>query len=125
MVFNGASMDAYQASGASPLAMLEKKQRSFLGISWGEIKLLAIAGVGFFMDAYDLFIINIIYAILLGESEICAESDFPLHHPAVKLTFPPRMCCTSVVFRRVLSCRHQEHRLGSSGWCPQGICQYR
>lgn len=46
MVFNGASLDAYQASGASPLAMLEKKQRTFLGISWGEIKLLAIAGVG-------------------------------------------------------------------------------
>ncbi|CAO1629397.1 unnamed protein product [Parajaminaea phylloscopi] len=65
MVFSGASLDAYQASGASPLAMLEKKQRTFLGISWGEIKLLAIAGVGFFMDAYDLFIVNMIYAIIL------------------------------------------------------------
>lgn len=50
MVFSGASLDAYQASGASPLAMLEKKQRTFLGISWGEIKLLAIAGVGFFSE---------------------------------------------------------------------------
>ena len=28
MVFNGASLDAYQASGASPLAMLEKKLRT-------------------------------------------------------------------------------------------------
>lgn len=65
MVFTGASLDAYQASGASPLAMLEKKQRTFLGITWGEIKLLAIAGVGFFMDAYDLFIINMVYAIIL------------------------------------------------------------
>lgn len=47
----GADLDAYQASGASPLAMLERKQKTFLGLSWGEFKLLLIAGVGFFMDA--------------------------------------------------------------------------
>ncbi|CEH14754.1 Inorganic phosphate transporter [Ceraceosorus bombacis] len=61
----GNDLDAYQGASTS-LALVEKSRaRSFLGLSWGEAKLLVIAGVGFFMDAYDLFIINMIYAILL------------------------------------------------------------
>ncbi|CAO1621040.1 unnamed protein product [Sympodiomycopsis kandeliae] len=64
-MFTGSDLDAYQATASSPLAVLEKKQKTFLGVSWGEAKLLLLASVGFFMDAYDLFIINMIYATLL------------------------------------------------------------
>ena len=61
----GADLDAYQNASTS-LALIEKRRNnSFLGISWSEIKLLMIAGVGFLMDAYDLFIINMMYAIIL------------------------------------------------------------
>lgn len=61
----GADLDAYQNASTS-LALIEKRRRGgFLGISWAEVKLLTIAGVGFLMDAYDLFIINMIYAIIL------------------------------------------------------------
>lgn len=28
-------------------------------LTWPEVRLLSIAGVGFFVDAYDLFIINV------------------------------------------------------------------
>jgi PHS family inorganic phosphate transporter-like MFS transporter len=61
----GADLDAYENAHTS-LALIEKRRRSsFLGISWPEVKLLMIAGVGFFMDAYDLFIINMMYAVIL------------------------------------------------------------
>lgn len=51
----GADLDAYQNASTS-LALVEKKRRfTFLGVSWAEVKLLIIAGAGFFMDAYDLF----------------------------------------------------------------------
>lgn len=61
----GADLDAYENASTS-LALIEKRRRSsFLGISWPEVKLLMIAGVGFFMDAYDLFIINMMYAVIL------------------------------------------------------------
>ncbi|EPQ32444.1 uncharacterized protein PFL1_00640 [Pseudozyma flocculosa PF-1] len=60
----GADMDGWAGNG--DLALVErKKARTFLGVSWGEAKLLTIAGVGFLMDAWDLFIINMIYAIIL------------------------------------------------------------
>lgn len=66
MVGFGADMDAWQGAQPGSLALLEKRRsRSFLGISWAEVKLLTIAGVGFLMDAYDLFIINMIYSIIL------------------------------------------------------------
>lgn len=46
--------------------MVEKgEKKTFLGLSWGEAKLLIIAGVGFFMDAYDLFITSMLYAMVL------------------------------------------------------------
>jgi len=61
----GADLDAYQNASTS-LALIEKKRNSsFLGISWSEAKLLLIAGAGFFMDAYDLFIINMMYAVII------------------------------------------------------------
>ncbi|KAK0542984.1 hypothetical protein OC846_006332 [Tilletia horrida] len=56
----GADMDAWPAEGSSGLALVERKQRTYLGLSWGEVKLLLIAGVGYMLDAYDLFVINLI-----------------------------------------------------------------
>lgn len=54
-------MDAWAAEAGQPLALVEKRHgRSFLGLSWGEIKLLSLAGVGFFLDAFDLFVINMV-----------------------------------------------------------------
>ena len=50
----------------SPLALIERhRATTALGLTYGEMKLLALAGAGFMMDAYDLFIINLIYPILL------------------------------------------------------------
>ncbi|KDN52562.1 MFS general substrate transporter [Tilletiaria anomala UBC 951] len=50
----------------SPLALVERRRATtWLGLTFGEIKLLALAGAGFMMDSYDLFIINLIYPILL------------------------------------------------------------
>lgn len=56
----GADLDGWSGhAGDGQLALVErKKARTFLGVSWGEAKLLAIAGVGFLMDAWDLFIIK-------------------------------------------------------------------
>lgn len=49
-----------------PLALVERKMaRTWIGLTWGEIKLLALAGAGFAMDAYDLFIINMSVPVLL------------------------------------------------------------
>lgn len=78
----GNDLDAWQggneAGGQGPLALIEKKNaRSFLGLSWGELKLLTLAGVGFFLDAYDLFIINMVSAsVQQGESDFRAETLF-------------------------------------------------
>lgn len=69
MPFTGSDLDAYQAAAASPLAVLEKRQKTFLGVSWGEAKLLLLASVGFFMDAYDLFIINMIVSCSSGRED--------------------------------------------------------
>jgi PHS family inorganic phosphate transporter-like MFS transporter len=72
----GADLDAYESAHTS-LALIEKRRRaSFLGISWPEVKLLMIAGVGFFMDAYDLFIINMMYAIILDA--------YPIYNGTIK-----------------------------------------
>ncbi|PWZ03048.1 putative PHO84-inorganic phosphate permease [Testicularia cyperi] len=60
----GKDMDAWaHDTGLSLVERNEKKSR--FHVSWAEAKLLTIAGVGFLMDAWDLFIINIIYAIIL------------------------------------------------------------
>lgn len=60
----GKDMDAW--AGDTGLALVEKdEKKSRFSVSWAEAKLLTIAGVGFLMDAWDLFIINIIYAIIL------------------------------------------------------------
>lgn len=61
MVF-GADMDAWQAKPGQ-LEFVEKEKHGILP-SMSEVKLLSITGVGYFMDAYDLFIINIIVPIL-------------------------------------------------------------
>ncbi|KAK0538424.1 hypothetical protein OC835_000256 [Tilletia horrida] len=66
----GADMDhwatAPDARESTGLGLVEKKvQRTYLGLSWPEAKLLIIAGVGFLMDAYDLFVINMIVPLLL------------------------------------------------------------
>ncbi|KAK0530829.1 hypothetical protein OC834_002476 [Tilletia horrida] len=66
MAWGSEGMDAWQGAGAAgPLALVEKQHRSPIGLTWGEVKLLVIAGVGFLMDAYDLFVVNVIYNIVL------------------------------------------------------------
>lgn len=48
----GNDMDAYQGANTT-LALVEKSRaRTFLGLSWGEAKLLVIAGVGFFVSVF-------------------------------------------------------------------------
>ena len=60
----GKDLDAW--AGDTGLALVEKNEKkSRFAVSWAEFKLLTIAGVGFLMDAWDLFIINIIYSIIL------------------------------------------------------------
>ncbi|KAF7316614.1 Metabolite transporter [Mycena chlorophos] len=53
-------MDAYDESR---LAEVEENQSRWR-LSWGELKLLFIASTGFFIDAYDLFNINLVVVIL-------------------------------------------------------------
>ncbi|KAK1229359.1 hypothetical protein PQX77_007580 [Marasmius sp. AFHP31] len=45
------------------LQEVEKTRPAFV-LTWTEVKLLGIAGVGFFLDAYDLFIINPVATML-------------------------------------------------------------
>ncbi|KAL0065410.1 hypothetical protein AAF712_007619 [Marasmius tenuissimus] len=45
------------------LQEVEKTRPAFI-LTWTEVKLLGIAGVGFFLDAYDLFIINPVATML-------------------------------------------------------------
>ncbi|GAK62670.1 MFS general substrate transporter [Moesziomyces antarcticus] len=60
----GKDMDAW--AGDTGLSLVERNEKkSRFAVSWAEAKLLTIAGVGFLMDAWDLFIINIIYSIIL------------------------------------------------------------
>jgi MFS transporter, PHS family, inorganic phosphate transporter len=60
MVF-GKDMDAWEATGA--VTFEERKTEGCLP-SMAEVKLIGIAGAGFFMDAYDLFVINMVVPIL-------------------------------------------------------------
>ncbi|TKY91036.1 hypothetical protein EX895_001035 [Sporisorium graminicola] len=58
--------DQFSYNATPPLALVERKMaRTWIGLTWGEIKLLALAGAGFAMDAYDLFIINMTVPVLL------------------------------------------------------------
>ncbi|CAD6915171.1 unnamed protein product [Tilletia caries] len=67
----GADMDQWAPepsdnASTGELGLVERKvQRTYLGLSWPEVKLLIIAGIGFLMDAYDLFVINMVIPILL------------------------------------------------------------
>ncbi|CAD6890796.1 unnamed protein product [Tilletia laevis] len=60
----GADMDAYPGDGSNGLSLVERQQKTYLGLSLGEVKLLSIAGVGYLLDAYDLFVINLISLIV-------------------------------------------------------------
>ncbi|CBQ68227.1 probable PHO84-Inorganic phosphate permease [Sporisorium reilianum SRZ2] len=58
--------EQFSYNATPPLALVERKMaRTWIGLTWGEIKLLALAGAGFGMDAYDLFIINMTVPVLL------------------------------------------------------------
>ncbi|KAJ1029926.1 hypothetical protein NDA16_000842 [Ustilago loliicola] len=57
--------ETFSYNTTQPLALVERKMaRTWIGLTSGEIKLLALAGAGFLMDAYDLFIINSCVPIL-------------------------------------------------------------
>ncbi|KAJ7616672.1 major facilitator superfamily domain-containing protein [Roridomyces roridus] len=56
-----ASADAYDESH---LAEVEQENQSRWKLTWPELKLLFIASTGFFIDAYDLFNINLVVVIL-------------------------------------------------------------
>lgn len=101
MPFSGSDLDAYQATAASPLAVLEKKQRTFLGVSWGEAKLLTLASVGFFMDAYDLFIINMIVSAASNHAGCAQVLIIGIHYVV--------LCDLG----RLLPSLCEEHRLGT------------
>ncbi|KAE8230218.1 hypothetical protein CF326_g4783 [Tilletia indica] len=60
----GADMDAWPADGPNGLSLVERRQKTYMGLSIGEVKLLLIAGVGYLLDAYDLFVINLIALIV-------------------------------------------------------------
>ncbi|KAF9254365.1 MFS general substrate transporter [Marasmius fiardii PR-910] len=47
----------------SPSEEVEKKGPAFV-LTWTEVKLLAVTGAGFFVDAYDLFLINPVSTML-------------------------------------------------------------
>ncbi|KAJ3799276.1 phosphate transporter [Lentinula aff. detonsa] len=53
-----------RASGVVPLEEIERNGKPAFVLSLTEVKLLGIAGVGFFLDAYDLFIINPVLTML-------------------------------------------------------------
>ncbi|KAJ3868007.1 MFS inorganic phosphate transporter [Lentinula novae-zelandiae] len=53
-----------EVSGSVPLEEIERSGKPAFVLSLTEVKLLGIAGVGFFLDAYDLFIINPVLTML-------------------------------------------------------------
>lgn len=58
--------ETFSYNATPPLALIERRMaRTLIGLTWGEIKLLSLAGAGFLVDAYDLFVINMIYPLLL------------------------------------------------------------
>ncbi|KAF9255564.1 MFS general substrate transporter [Marasmius fiardii PR-910] len=57
------SSDHSHDRNPAPLQDVESKRPAFI-LTWTEVKLLGIAGVGFFLDAYDLFIINPVATML-------------------------------------------------------------
>lgn len=58
--------EVFSYNTTQPLALVERNMsRTWIGLTWGEIKLLALAGAGFLMDTYDLFIINSCIPILI------------------------------------------------------------
>ncbi|KAF7357136.1 Inorganic phosphate transporter [Mycena sanguinolenta] len=52
------------ASKCSNLANIEGDNRTPYHLTYTEVQLLGIAGVGFFLDAYDLFVINPVATML-------------------------------------------------------------
>ncbi|KAJ4468720.1 MFS inorganic phosphate transporter [Lentinula aciculospora] len=53
-----------EVSASVPLEEIERSGKPAFVLSLTEVKLLGIAGVGFFLDAYDLFIINPVLTML-------------------------------------------------------------
>ncbi|KAK0549525.1 hypothetical protein OC845_003063, partial [Tilletia horrida] len=67
---SGQDLDQWTIEASAPDGQLnfiqhQPSTQSRLGLKWPEIKLLIIAGIGFCMDAYDLFVINMIVPILI------------------------------------------------------------
>ncbi|KAJ7871447.1 major facilitator superfamily domain-containing protein [Mycena olivaceomarginata] len=57
-------LDTADAFDDSRLSAVERENQSRWKLTWPEFKLLAIAATGFFIDAYDLFNINLVVVIL-------------------------------------------------------------
>jgi hypothetical protein len=51
------------------------------GMQRKHIKKIVVSGVGFFSDAYDLFIINIVLVILARDFEVSFGCDLSIYHP--------------------------------------------
>ncbi|KAJ6555579.1 hypothetical protein DFH09DRAFT_821060, partial [Mycena vulgaris] len=47
-------------------------------LKFTEVKLLGIAGVGFFLDAYDFFVINVRYQRPVAQSQFTQEYVLPV-----------------------------------------------
>ncbi|SPO42355.1 uncharacterized protein PSANT_00038 [Moesziomyces antarcticus] len=63
---SGRAEETFSYNATPPLALIERRMaKTWIGLTWGEIKLLSLAGAGFLVDAYDLFVINMIYPLLL------------------------------------------------------------
>ena len=70
--------EIFSYNATPPLALVERRMtRTWIGLTWGEIKLLALAGAGFLMDAYDLFIINMILPLLIAAYYPIGTRDIP------------------------------------------------
>ncbi|KAF7345574.1 Metabolite transporter [Mycena venus] len=58
------AIDTADAFDDSRLSAVERENQSRWKLTWPELKLLFIASTGFFIDAYDLFNINLVVVIL-------------------------------------------------------------
>ncbi|KAJ7663688.1 major facilitator superfamily domain-containing protein [Mycena rosella] len=58
------AIDTADAFDDSHLSEVERENQSRWRLTWPELKLLLIASTGFFIDAYDLFNINLVVVIL-------------------------------------------------------------
>jgi hypothetical protein len=78
--------------GGAPVLTLDERRRAALAevdnakFSWFHIKILLIAGVGFFTDAYDIFAVSQLDTMRKFSADDAIVDQHRFHHVGIRLS---------------------------------------